>query len=47
MHRAIAEKLRANELVKQFKVEMGLVSPQASAEAPEKTIGAREAQNST
>jgi len=42
-----AEKLRADELVKQFKVEMGLAAPQASAEAPEKTIGAREAQKST
>jgi phage shock protein A len=42
-----AEKLRANELVKQFKVEMGLISPQASPEAAEKTIGAREAQKST
>jgi len=41
-----AEKLRADELVKQFKVEMGLAAPQASAEAPEKTIGAREAQKS-
>jgi len=42
-----AEKLRANELVKQFKVEMGLMTPQASPEAAEKTIGAREAQKST
>src|SRR5215813_13678583 len=42
-----AEKLRANELVKQFKVEMGLISPQASPEGAEKTIGAREAQKST
>jgi phage shock protein A len=39
-----AEKLRAGELVKQFKVEMGLISPQASPEPAEKTIGAREAQ---
>jgi phage shock protein A len=39
-----AEKLRASELVKQFKVEMGLISPQASPEPAEKTIGAREAQ---
>jgi phage shock protein A len=38
-----AEKLRANELVKQFKVEMGLLSPEPStAAAAEKTIGARE-----
>jgi phage shock protein A len=42
-----AEKLRANELVKQFKVEMGLMPPQALPEAAEKTIGAREAQKST
>ena len=42
-----AEKLRANELVKQFKVEMGLMTPQASTEAAQKTIGAREAQKST
>jgi phage shock protein A len=41
-----AEKLRANELVKQFKVEMGLITPQASAEAAQKTIGTREAQKS-
>src|SRR5947209_5634648 len=40
-----AEKMRANELVKQFKVEMGLMPPQASAgEAAQKTIGTREAQ---
>jgi len=39
-----AEKLRADELVKQFKVEMGLMSPQASTEPAEKTIGARETQ---
>ena len=38
-----AEKLRASELVKQFKAEMGLMSPEASAPAPEKTIGGREA----
>jgi phage shock protein A len=39
-----AEKLRAAELVKQFKVEMGLIAPQASTEPAEKTIGARESQ---
>ncbi len=33
---------RASELVKQFKAEMGLISPEASAPAPEKTIGGRE-----
>jgi phage shock protein A len=37
-----AEQLRANELVKQFKIEMGMISPQASPSAPEKTIGGRE-----
>jgi len=41
-----AEKLRANELVKEFKVEMGLISPEASTEAAQKTIGTREAQKS-
>jgi len=41
-----AEKLRANELVKQFKVEMGLITPEASTEAAQKTIGTREAQKS-
>src|SRR5579863_5328026 len=41
-----AEKLRAGELVKQFKVEMGLISPEPSATA-EKTIGAREAQKTS
>jgi len=38
-----AEKMRANELVKQFKVEMGLIPADASAVA-QKTIGAREAE---
>ena len=38
-----AEKLRSAELVKQFKAEMGLISPQPSAPA-EKTIGGRESQ---
>lgn len=37
-----AERLRASELVKQFKAEMGLISPEASTPAPEKTIGGRE-----
>ncbi len=41
-----AEKMRANELVKQFKVEMGLAPVEASAEAQQKTIGAREQQKS-
>jgi phage shock protein A len=38
-----AEKLRAAELVKQFKVEMGLLSTEAAA-GTEKTIGGREGQ---
>ncbi len=39
-----AEKLRANELVKQFKIEMGLLAPEPSAAPAEKTIGGKEAQ---
>jgi phage shock protein A len=39
-----AEKLRANELVKQFKAEMGLMPPEPSQTAPQKTIGGREGQ---
>jgi len=42
-----AEKLRANELVKQFKVEMGLISPEPSAPAAEKTIGVREGEKTS
>ncbi len=42
-----AEKLRANELVKQFKVEMGLVSPEPSTPTAEKTIGGKEAQKTS
>jgi phage shock protein A len=38
-----AEKMRASELVKQFKAEMGLISPDAGAPAAEKTIGVKEA----
>lgn len=38
-----AEKLRASELVKQFKVEMGVL-PREAAAAAEKTIGTREGQ---
>jgi phage shock protein A len=39
-----AEKLRANELVKQFKIEMGLLTPEPSGAPAEKTIGGKEAQ---
>ena len=42
-----AGKLRANELVKQFKAEMGLISPQPSAAPPQKTIGGTEAQRTS
>jgi len=42
-----AEKLRANELVKQFKVEMGLISPQPASPAAEKTIGEKETQKTS
>ncbi len=42
-----AEQLRAMELVKQFKVEMGLLSAEAAAGSPEKTIGGREAEKTT
>jgi phage shock protein A len=42
-----AEKLRAGELVKQFKAEMGLLSPEASSPAPEKTIGGRETERTS
>ncbi len=37
-----AEKMRASELVKQFKAEMGLLSPEAAPAAAEKTIGGKE-----
>jgi phage shock protein A len=41
-----AEKLQANELLKQFKIEMGMVTPQAGASTPEKTIGGLESEKS-
>ena len=41
------EALRASELVKQFKAEMGLLPPQPSAAPPQKTIGGSEAQKTT
>ena len=42
-----AEKMRAAELVKQFKAEMGLISPDAGAPAAEKTIGVKEAEKTS
>jgi phage shock protein A len=39
-----AENLRAGELVKQFKVEMGLIAPEAAPSSAEKTIGGKEGQ---
>jgi len=39
-----AEKIRASELVKQFKAEMGLIAPEPQQSAPQKTIGGREGQ---
>ena len=42
-----ADKLRANELVKQFKVEMGVLPPQPSVAPPQKTIGGTEAQKTS
>ena len=41
-----AEKIQASELVKQFKIEMGLAAPDAAAGA-EKTIGAKAPQKTT
>jgi phage shock protein A len=41
-----AEKIQANELVKQFKIEMGLAAPEAATTA-EKTIAAKEAQKTS
>src|SRR6202171_1777212 len=42
-----AQQIQANELVKQFKTEMGLISPEAAASPVQKTIGAAEGQKST
>jgi len=42
-----AQVMQANELVKQFKAEMGLISPEPSAGPPQKTIGGTEAQKLT
>ena len=42
-----AEKLRAAELVKQFKSEMGLIGVQPTDAGAQKTIGSREAEKSS
>jgi phage shock protein A len=43
-----AQKLQASELVKQFKIEMGLASPAPSGSTPaEKTIGGKEPQRTS
>jgi phage shock protein A len=43
-----AQQMQANELVKQFKVEMGLMAPEALPPGPaQKTIGGTEAQKTT
>jgi phage shock protein A len=42
-----AEKLRAGELVKQFKIEMGMIAPEAAPAPAEKTIGAKEAEKTS
>ena len=43
-----AQKIQASELVKQFKIEMGLASPAPASSAPaEKTIGGKEPQRTS
>ena len=42
-----AEKIRASELVKQFKVEMGLATPQQAPSPAEKTIGEKQPTKTT
>jgi len=42
-----AEKMQASELVKQFKIEMGLAPASAAPSAAEKTIGAKEPQRTS
>jgi len=42
-----AQKIQAGELVKQFKIEMGLASPSAAGASPEKTIGGKEPQRTS
>src|SRR5215471_1335142 len=42
-----AQNIQAGELVKQFKIEMGLASPSSASAAPEKTIGGKEPQRTS
>lgn len=42
-----AEKLQANELVKQFKIEMGLAAPETATAGAAKTIAAKEPQKAS
>jgi phage shock protein A len=42
-----AQKMQAEELVKQFKIEMGLASPSAAGSTAEKTIGGKEPQKTS
>jgi phage shock protein A len=42
-----AEKIQANELVKQFKIEMGLATAEPAVASAEKTIAAKEPQKTT
>jgi phage shock protein A len=42
-----AQKLQAAELVKQFKIEMGLAAPSAAGPSTEKTIGGKEPQKTS
>ena len=42
-----AQNIQAGELVKQFKIEMGLAAPSSASAAPEKTIGGKEPQRTS
>ena len=42
-----AQNIQAGELVKQFKIEMGLAAPSSGSAAPEKTIGGKEPQRTS
>ena len=42
-----AEQMHAAELVKQFKIEMGVIAPEATPKTPDKTIGGREQQKTS